>query len=65
VVYSIILSTACTEAADEPIFHADLHFLPVYDGGVDFILHREAKAGQPETTTDTRKVQLKGRWTID
>ena len=40
-------------------------FLPVYDGGVDFILHREAKAGQPETTTDTRKVQLKGRWTID
>lgn len=40
-------------------------YLPVYDGGVDFILHREAQAGRPETTTDTRKVQLKGRWTID
>ena len=40
-------------------------YLPVYDGGVDFILHREAQAGQPDTTTDTRKVQLKGRWTID
>jgi hypothetical protein len=33
-------------------------FLPVYDGGVDFILHHEANH-------DTRKVQLKGRWTID
>ena len=40
-------------------------YLPVYDGGVDFILHREAQPGRPETTTDTRKVQLKGRWTID
>jgi hypothetical protein len=33
-------------------------FLPVYDGGVDFILHHEANNA-------TRKVQLKGRWTID
>lgn len=33
-------------------------FLPVYDGGVDFILHNEE-------TGDLRKVQLKGRWTID
>jgi hypothetical protein len=33
-------------------------FLPVYDGGVDFILHHEGK-------NDTRKVQLKGRWMID
>ena len=33
-------------------------FLPVYDGGVDFILYREADGV-------LRKVQLKGRWTID
>ena len=33
-------------------------FLPVYDDGVDFILYREADAV-------IRKVQLKGRWTID
>jgi hypothetical protein len=33
-------------------------FLPVYDGGVDFILYRE-KDGM------IYKVQLKGRWTID
>lgn len=33
-------------------------FLPVYDGGVDFILYRE-------TDGVLRKVQLKGRWTID
>jgi hypothetical protein len=33
-------------------------FLPVYDGGVDFILHRE-------TDGLVRKVQLKSRWTID
>ena len=33
-------------------------FLPVYDGGVDFILYRE-------TDDTTRKVQLKGRWMID
>ncbi|WP_353862060.1 hypothetical protein [Azospirillum formosense] len=33
-------------------------FLPVYDGGVDFILHRE-------TDGEIRKVQLKSRWTID
>ncbi len=33
-------------------------FLPVYDGGVDFILYREDDGA-------VRKVQLKGRWTID
>jgi len=33
-------------------------FLPVYDGGVDFILYREADG-------DVIMVQLKGRWTID
>ena len=33
-------------------------FLPVYDGGVDFILYREADGA-------VRKVQLKGRWMID
>jgi hypothetical protein len=33
-------------------------FLPVYDGGVDFILYRESDGA-------LRKVQLKGRWTID
>ena len=33
-------------------------FLPVYDGGVDLILYREAD-------NLVRKVQLKGRWTID
>jgi hypothetical protein len=33
-------------------------FLPVYDGGVDFILYRESDGV-------TRKVQLKGRWYID
>jgi hypothetical protein len=33
-------------------------FLPVYDGGVDFILYRESDG-------EIRKVQLKSRWTID
>ncbi len=33
-------------------------FLPVYDGGMDFILYREEDG-------DVRKVQLKGRWYID
>lgn len=33
-------------------------YLPVYDGGVDFILYREEYGL-------IRKVQLKGRWTID
>lgn len=33
-------------------------FLPVYDEGVDFILYRESDG-------ELRKVQLKGRWTID
>lgn len=32
-------------------------FLPVYDGGVDFILYNEE-------TDDVQKVQLKSRWTI-
>ncbi len=33
-------------------------FLPVYDGGIDFILYNE-------DTGDTKLVQLKGRWNID
>ena len=33
-------------------------FLPVYDGGVDFILYRESDGA-------ARKVQLKSCWTID
>lgn len=33
-------------------------YLPVYDGGVDFIIYRESDA-------DLRKIQLKGRWYID
>ena len=33
-------------------------FIPVYDGGVDFILYRECDGV-------VRKVQLKSRWTID
>jgi hypothetical protein len=33
-------------------------FLPVYDGGVDFILYRESDGA-------IRKVQLKARWTIE
>ncbi|MGA2890841.1 MAG: hypothetical protein ABSE51_22695 [Terracidiphilus sp.] len=33
-------------------------FLPVYDGGVNFILYRESDGA-------LRKVQLKSRWTID
>jgi hypothetical protein len=33
-------------------------FLPVYDGGVDFILYHESDGV-------LRKVQLKARWTID
>src|SRR5271157_1618648 len=33
-------------------------FLPVYDGGVDFILYRESDGL-------IHKVQLKARWTID
>lgn len=33
-------------------------FLPVYDGGVDFILYHEE-------SNVTRRVQLKGRWMID
>lgn len=37
-------------------------FLPVYDGGIDFILYREDGAGG---SADLMKVQLKGRWYID
>lgn len=39
-------------------------FFPVYDGGIDLILYRErdAKSGIDPLL---RKVQLKGRWTID
>jgi hypothetical protein len=33
-------------------------FLPVYDGGIDFILYNE-------NTGDTKLIQLKGRWIID
>jgi hypothetical protein len=33
-------------------------FLTVYDGGIDFVLYRERD-------NTLRKVQLKGRWTID
>lgn len=33
-------------------------FLPVYDGGIDFILYNEQ-------TGDTKLVQLKGRWIIN
>lgn len=33
-------------------------YLPVYDNGIDLILHNEASG-------DTRLIQLKGRWTID
>lgn len=33
-------------------------FLPVYDGGIDFMLYRESDGM-------VRKVQLKGRWYID
>lgn len=33
-------------------------FLPVYDNGIDLILHNEV-------TGDTKLVQLKSRWTID
>lgn len=33
-------------------------FLPIYDGGVDFVLYRESDSL-------VRKVQLKSRWTIE
>ncbi|MBB6125169.1 hypothetical protein [Sphingobium subterraneum] len=33
-------------------------YLPVYDHGIDLILHNEA-------TGDTKLIQLKSRWTID
>jgi len=39
-------------------------FVPVYDGGVDFILYRESDPERGKGS-DLRKVQLKARWTID
>ncbi|MES2753667.1 MAG: hypothetical protein V4659_03285 [Pseudomonadota bacterium] len=33
-------------------------YLPVYDHGIDLILHSEERS-------DTKLIQLKGRWTID
>ena len=39
-------------------------YLPVYDGGIDFILHREADPAA-NVAEVTHKVQLKDRWTID
>jgi hypothetical protein len=54
-VREVINRNALVTLALEHGFNA---FLPVYDGGVDFILYREADAV-------VRKVQLKGRWHID
>jgi hypothetical protein len=54
-VREVINRNALVTLALENGFNA---FLPVYDGGVDFILYHEADGV-------TRKVQLKGRWYID
>jgi hypothetical protein len=54
-VREVINRNALVTLALEHGFNA---FLPVYDGGVDFILYREEDAM-------VRKVQLKGRWYID
>ncbi len=54
-VREVINRNALVTLALEHGFNA---FLPVYDGGVDFILYRE-----PDGVI--RKVQLKGRWYID
>ena len=54
-VREVINRNALVTLALEHGFNA---FLPVYDGGVDFILYREADGL-------VRKVQLKGRWYID
>ena len=51
----VINRNAVVSLALEQGFNA---FLPVYDGGVDFILYRESD-------NTVRKVQLKGRWMID
>jgi hypothetical protein len=40
------------------IVHGYNVFLPVYDAGIDFVVHHE-------TEDKLYKVQLKGRWTID
>lgn len=54
-VREVINRNALVTLALEHGFNA---FLPVYDGGVDFILYRESDGM-------VRKVQLKGRWYID
>jgi hypothetical protein len=54
-VCEVINRNVVVSLALEQSFNA---FLPVYDGGVDFILYRESD-------NTTRKVQLKGRWMID
>lgn len=54
-VREVINRNALVTLALEHGFNA---FLPVYDGGVDFILYREEDGL-------VRKVQLKGRWYID
>ena len=54
-VREVINRNALVTLALEHGFNA---FLPVYDGGVDFILYREEDGV-------VRKVQLKGRWYID
>lgn len=54
-VREVINRNALVTLALEHGFNA---FLPVFDGGVDFILYRE-------TDGLVRKVQLKGRWYID
>lgn len=54
-VREVINRNALVSAALESGYNA---YLPVYDGGVDFILYREEDG-------DLKKVQLKGRWYID
>jgi hypothetical protein len=54
-VREVINRNALVSSALEAGYNA---FLPVYDGGVDFILYNEDNG-------DLRKVQLKGRWYID
>lgn len=54
-VREVINRNALVSLALEHGFNA---FLPVYDGGVDFILYHEGNG-------IVRKVQLKGRWNID
>lgn len=54
-VLEVINRNALVSLALEKGYNA---FLPVFDGGVDFILYREADG-------HVLKVQLKGRWYID